>query len=101
MNAACAMAACQAYTDPRERTDVEAYRGALEKSNVPGRLEVLSPKPLVVTDGAHNVLGVDRLAVALTGEFDYERLVIVVAILEDKDARGMLKVLGRWRTSSC
>jgi len=48
----------------------------------------------VLTDGAHNILGMDRLAAALTGEFDYERLVIVVAILADKDARGMLKVLG-------
>jgi dihydrofolate synthase/folylpolyglutamate synthase len=37
---------------------------------------------------------VDRLATALSSEFDYNRLVIVVSILEDKDARGMLKVLG-------
>ncbi len=94
VNAACAIACCQAYTDPRGRTDPDIFRSALEKSVVPGRLEALSEKPAVVTDGAHNVLGVDRLAAALTGEFDYDRLVIVVAILEDKDARGMLKVLG-------
>ena len=93
VNAACAIAACQAYTDRKERTDVESYRSALESSSVPGRLEVLATHPLVLTDGAHNVLGMDRLAAALTGEFDYERLVIVVAILADKDARGMLKVL--------
>ena len=55
INAACAMAASQWYTDPRERTDPEVYRGALEKSKVPGRLEILAPHPLVVTDGAHNV----------------------------------------------
>ena len=94
VNAACAIAACQAYTDPRERTYAEKYREALDSSSVPGRLEVLSERPLVVTDGAHNVLGIDRLAAALTGEFDYERLVVVVAILADKDARGMLRLLG-------
>ena len=94
VNAACAIAACQAYTDRKERTDLESYRRALESSSVPGRLEVLATHPLVLTDGAHNILGMDRLAAALTGEFDYERLVIVVAILADKDARGMLKVLG-------
>ncbi len=94
VNAACAIAACQAYTDPRGRTDAEAFRGALEESKVPGRLEVLSTRPMVVTDGAHNVLGVDRLAAALSGEFDYDRLIVVVAILADKDARGMLKILG-------
>jgi dihydrofolate synthase/folylpolyglutamate synthase len=94
VNASCAIASCQAYTDPREKTDIEEYRGALEASAVPGRLDILSEHPLVVADGAHNVLGVDRLAAALTSEFDYDRLVIVVSILEDKDARGMLKVLG-------
>lgn len=94
VNAACAIAAVQAYTDPRERTDTEAFRGALERSLVPGRLDILAQRPLVVVDGAHNVLGVDRLAVSLTGEFEYERLVVVVSILEDKDARGMLKILG-------
>jgi len=94
VNAACAIAAAQVYTDPRERTDPDKYRRALEKTTVPGRLEILDESPMVVVDGAHNVLGVERLAVSLTGEFDYERLVMVVSILEDKDARGMLKVLG-------
>ena len=94
VNAACAIAAAQCYTDPRERTDPEAFRDALESVKVPGRLEILGRRPLVVADGAHNVMGADRLAAAITGEFDYERLVVVVSILEDKDARGILKVLG-------
>jgi dihydrofolate synthase/folylpolyglutamate synthase len=94
INACCAVAASQAYTDPRERTQIEDFRGALETSSVPGRLDILSERPLVVADGAHNVLGVDRLAAALTSEFEFDRLVIVVSILEDKDARSMLKVLG-------
>jgi len=94
VNAACAIVAVQVYTDPRERTDPDVFRRALETCTVPGRLEILGESPLVVVDGAHNVLGIDRLALSLTGEFDYERLVVVVSILEDKDAKGMLKVLG-------
>lgn len=94
VNAACAVAAAQAYTDPRERTDPEAFRRALEKSSVPGRLDILSGNPLVVADGAHNVLGADRLAMSLSEEFDYDRLVVVVSILADKDARGILRILG-------
>jgi dihydrofolate synthase / folylpolyglutamate synthase len=94
VNAACAIAACQAYTDPRGTTVPETYREALETSTVPGRLEIMFEHPLVITDGAHNVLGMEKMAAALTGEFDYDRLVVVVAILEDKNARGMLKVLG-------
>lgn len=94
VNAACAIAAAQSYTDPRERTDPGVFREALQSVKVPGRLEILSERPRVVADGAHNVMGADRLAAAVTGEFDYERLVVVVSILEDKDARGMLKILG-------
>ena len=94
INAACAIAASQAYTDPRERTDAEAFRRALARSSVPGRLDILSWKPMVVADGAHNVLGADRLAMSLSDEFDYDRLVIVVSILADKDARGILRILG-------
>lgn len=94
VNAACAVAAAQAYTDPRELTGVEDFRRALEASRVPGRLDILSEKPLVVADGAHNVMGIERLAASLANEFDYGCLVVVVSILEDKDARGMLKVLG-------
>lgn len=94
INAACSIAAAQCYTDPRERTDPGLFREALESVKVAGRLEILSHRPVVVTDGAHNAMGADRLAAAITGEFDYERLVVVVSILEDKDARGILKVLG-------
>lgn len=95
INAACAVAACQSYTDNRERTDPGAFDRALEASRVPGRIEILSSRPLVLADGAHNVLGADRLVSAVTGEFDYEKLVFVVSILGDKDARGIVRTLGR------
>jgi len=94
VNAACAVAASQAYTDALERTDTEAFRRALESSSIPGRLEILSEQPLVAVDGAHNVDGAERLASTLLEEFDYEKLVIVVSILADKDARGILRILG-------
>jgi dihydrofolate synthase/folylpolyglutamate synthase len=94
INAACSIAAAQAYTDPRERTDIEAFKRALESAAVPGRLEILSERPLVVADGAHNPMGADRLAAAVTGEFDYDTLVVVVSILDDKDARGILRIIG-------
>jgi dihydrofolate synthase/folylpolyglutamate synthase len=94
VNAACAVAASQAYTEALERTDEEAFKRALESSRIPGRLEILSEKPLVIVDGAHNVDGAERLASTLLEEFDYKKLVVVVSILEDKDARGILRILG-------
>jgi dihydrofolate synthase/folylpolyglutamate synthase len=94
VNAACAVVASQAYTDPLDRTKAGAFKRALESTSIPGRLEILSEKPLVVIDGAHNVSGAERLASTLLEEFDYKKLVIVASILEDKDARGILRILG-------
>ncbi|MBN2169318.1 MAG: hypothetical protein JW738_08745, partial [Actinobacteria bacterium] len=94
VNSACAIVAAQGYTEPRKRTDTDAFKRALEKSRAPGRIEIVGQRPLVVMDGAHNVHAADRLAITLTGEFDYDRLIIVVSILDDKDARGIIKILG-------
>ncbi|MFH1151078.1 MAG: folylpolyglutamate synthase/dihydrofolate synthase family protein [Actinomycetota bacterium] len=94
VNAACAVAAAQVYAEPREKASEEGFRRALESASVPGRLEILRERPLVVTDGAHNVLGVEKLVTSLTSEFDFDRLLLVVAILGDKDARGILRLLG-------
>jgi len=94
VNAACAIAAAQVYAGPREKADPVAFRDALESLRIPGRLEAFRDHPLVVVDGAHNVLGADRLAAALKGEFEYGKLVIVTSILKDKDARGILRILG-------
>jgi len=54
---------------------------------VPGRLERVGEAPLEIWDGAHNLAGVGWLLPRLPGREDY---VLVVSVLEDKDARGML-----------
>jgi dihydrofolate synthase/folylpolyglutamate synthase len=59
----------------------------------PGRLERVRSAPTVLLDAAHNPAGVAALVGALEEDFDFRRLVAVVAILADKDVRGMLEIL--------
>jgi dihydrofolate synthase / folylpolyglutamate synthase len=60
----------------------------------PGRLEVVSQRPLVVLDGAKNVAGAHCSAAALTEEFGAERpRVQVVGMLAGKSATEMLEAL--------
>ena len=61
----------------------------LEHVQVPGRLEIVSEAPLELWDGAHNLAGVGYL-LARVPRADW---VLVVSILEDKDAAGMLAAL--------
>ena len=97
-NAAIALAAAEALVGagPRQPLDPEAVRAAFASVISPGRLERLAAgrgTPTVLTDAAHNPSGARALAAALTSEFRFTRLVGVLAVMRDKDVRGILQEL--------
>lgn len=59
----------------------------------PGRLEVLSRRPTIVADGAHNVYSIAALLTALPRCFDYRRLVLIAGFSRDKSVAGMVELL--------
>ena len=91
-NFALAAAAAEAFLGrPLERAALEA---AAAETVVPGRLEVVSDRPLTVLDGAHNPSGAQALAASLDGVLGERRpRVAVIGVLDDKDAAGMLDAL--------
>jgi len=93
VNAACAVAACEAWVGSADRLTVAEVEKGLGKATNPGRLEVVSMHPLLLLDGAHNPDGVARLAHFIRNDLDYERLILVIGILEDKDVNQILRIL--------
>ena len=73
------------------RLDEAAVRTAAAAIRVPGRFEVVDDEPLTILDGAHNPGGMRALADSL-GEV-HRPLVVVVSVLDDKDATSMLRAL--------
>ncbi len=73
--------------------DLETVRAGFLNVTSPGRFEVVRRSPTVIVDAAHNPHGAKALVATLTTEFDFRYVVGVVAILADKDARGVLEVL--------
>lgn len=71
--------------------DEEIVKGIF-KTRWNGRLEVLKRNPTILIDGAHNVQSVDQLRKALE-LFDYENLILGLAILGDKDVDHILELL--------
>jgi dihydrofolate synthase / folylpolyglutamate synthase len=71
----------------------EQVQEGLRKTRWPGRLEWFSEHPPVLLDGAHNNAGIVSLRKALQEEYTYERLIIVLGIMADKDLRGMVHKL--------
>ncbi|MBD3306996.1 bifunctional folylpolyglutamate synthase/dihydrofolate synthase [candidate division KSB3 bacterium] len=69
----------------------QAIRTGLAKVNHPGRLELIQADPRVVVDIAHNAMGAQAIADALTSIFAYEKLIVVIGVLHDKDVEGILR----------
>jgi dihydrofolate synthase / folylpolyglutamate synthase len=72
--------------------DEHAVREAAETLAVPGRLQTLPGEPHTVLDGAHNPDAAAALAESLGEVFDGPPA-LVLGVLEDKDAAGMLRTL--------
>lgn len=112
-NAACALAAVEAFlgvgrrdggqgspaeaflsggdaTGTHEGLDVDVVRTAFADVDSPGRLELVRRSPAILVDAAHNPAGAAALAESVEESFSLSYLVGVLAILEDKDAEGIL-----------
>lgn len=73
-------------------TDEEIYQGVLE-TKWKGRLEVMRRNPTFLIDGAHNLQGITHLAKTLK-LFKYNKLILGIGILKDKDYSKMVELLG-------
>ena len=91
-NFALASAAAEAFLG--RALDPEAVSRAAAETRVPGRLEAVAGQPLTLHDGAHNPAGAEALMAALPEVVGAcSPLVLVVSVLEDKDAAAMLETL--------
>ncbi|MFD2116485.1 bifunctional folylpolyglutamate synthase/dihydrofolate synthase [Paenibacillus yanchengensis] len=57
----------------------------------PGRLELVSHHPRIVIDGAHNPEGAEVLSRAIPKLYSYEKLHLMIAMLDNKNHRDTLK----------
>ena len=93
-NAMCALGAAEAFSTARLNGDV--VRAAFATVTVPARLEVMSTRPLIVLDGAHNAAGVEALVDALVEEFRVAgRTLCVMGVLANRDPATLLEPLAR------
>ncbi|MEZ3160838.1 folylpolyglutamate synthase/dihydrofolate synthase family protein [Microbacterium sp. BWT-B31] len=59
----------------------------------PGRLQLVGAEPTVLVDAAHNPHGARSLVAALREAFDFDEWGIVLGVLSDKDAAGIVAEL--------
>lgn len=91
-NAALAIEAVKKLEMYGYKITEEDIKKGLYKAKWAGRLEVMRKQPYVVIDGAHNPQGISVLKNSLK-LFNYDRLILVVGMLKDKDTQNMLNII--------
>jgi len=91
-NAATALLAIDVLREQGFPVRKDAVREGLLRAHWPGRLQLLSRRPLVIIDAAHNAAGARALARTLRG-IGIKTDVTVFGVLRDKEYAKMLKAL--------
>jgi dihydrofolate synthase/folylpolyglutamate synthase len=98
-NAALAIAAVESFLgDGTRPLDGDVVAEGLATATSPGRLQLVGIEPTVIVDAAHNPHGAAALAAAISEYFDFDEITVVVGILRDKDAHGIVAELAPFAT---
>ena len=93
-NAALVLAACEILTNAGlARLPLEAIGKGLKSSRWPGRLEIVSERPHLILDGAHNLMAARVLARHLSRYYAQRDITLVIGVLDDKPSETILKDL--------
>jgi len=90
-NATVALAAVEAFLGGGQRElNADLVRQGFAATSSPGRLELVRSAPSILVDAGHNPEGIRVSADAIKESYGFTRLVLMVGILQEKDAEAML-----------
>ncbi|MGE5418271.1 MAG: bifunctional folylpolyglutamate synthase/dihydrofolate synthase [Acidobacteriota bacterium] len=92
-NLITAMAVLRLLNESGFRLNERDVNYGLEQVKWPGRLEAINEVPEVIVDAAHNPHGAENVGYALRDIYPDRSRVMVIGIVDDKDAEGILKFL--------
>ena len=92
-NAITAITLAEGLQSRNYHIDNDEIVNAIEATVLPGRMEIIKEKPRIMMDSAHNLTGMQALVKGLK-DIDYNRLLLVMGVLKDKDYKGMADIIG-------
>jgi len=92
-NAAAAVGTVELLRDFGFQVSPEHIKKGLKKVRWPGRIQIISKKPLTLIDCAHNASSAKFLANFLKRFFSDKDIVLVIAVLKNKDVEGIARAL--------
>ncbi|MES2170209.1 MAG: folylpolyglutamate synthase/dihydrofolate synthase family protein [Actinomycetota bacterium] len=93
-NAAVAIAAVESFLGGGSQPLVgDVLAEGIATATSPGRMQVIGIEPTVIIDAAHNPDGAIALAKAIATYFTFDEVAVVLGVLGDKDAHGIIGAL--------
>jgi dihydrofolate synthase/folylpolyglutamate synthase len=92
-NAAVAIDTCEILVNKGFVINYNNVIHGIAQTKWPGRLEIISEKPLILIDGAHNLEGGQSLNAALDRYFANRRKIFIAGFLRDKDYLQIMEML--------
>jgi len=92
-NAATAVAALELLAALGFSITADNIAQGLAQVRWPGRFQILSHKPIVLIDGAHNVASTKRLVENIKAYFSYDKFFLIIGVSCGKDIPGIVKEL--------
>ncbi len=86
-NTATALAALELLEKKGHPLEKHHIVEGLRATQWPGRMHVISEKPYILLDGAHNPAAIRTLADSIGHDFCYQRMILVIGVMEDKDIK--------------
>ena len=100
-NAASAVAAVELLKASGLDVAETALRQGLRETRWPARLQVVSERPWVVVDGAHNADSMEKLGAALRRHLSFRRMFVVLGVKNDKDIAGIARAIAAFAPARC
>jgi len=94
-NAAVAIDACESLVNKGFRINKNNISNGIAETTWPGRLEIISKKPMILIDGAHNFEGGQAFNAALDRYFTSLSKIFIVGFLRDKDYPQIMEMLAK------
>jgi len=92
-NVATAVAALEVLAGREINISRDSIINGLVRVSWPGRFQILSHRPLVVVDGAHNPDSAQKLKQSLEQYFRPDRAILIIGVSSDKDIAGVASEL--------
>lgn len=93
-NAATAIAAVECLKDYEFKVTTDTIAQGISSVAWLGRFQILSDKPVIIVDGAHNADSVKKLREALALYFPGKKIKLIFGTSSDKDISGMVNEIG-------